>query len=209
MNIYYVYAYLRKDGTPYYIGKGTGNRAWVTHRYKSPKSNYFKGISIPTRDRIVILETNLTAIGAFALERRMINWYGRKDLGTGILRNKTDGGEGLDNIVRTKEWKANISKSSKGKPKSEKHKSNMKSVFKEGHIPWNKGLPGTTYEKRRNKTVHCFKHISGIRETCTMYHLREKYKLSQGNLSNMIAGIKKSCGGWVIEKSDDFSHHRF
>jgi len=91
MCIYYVYAYIRKsNNTPYYIGKGKGSRAFVNHR-----SNV-KGVHTPSKDRIVFLETNLTELGAFALERRYIRWYGRKDLNNGILHNKTDGGEGQD-----------------------------------------------------------------------------------------------------------------
>jgi hypothetical protein len=117
---YYVYAYLRnkdsktaKAGTPYYIGKGSGNRAWKKHKnVKIPKDNFY----------IVILESNLTELGAFALERRMIRWYGRKDLGTGMLFNKTDGGDGFPGTVYTEERNQKISNSLSGRKKTVEHK---------------------------------------------------------------------------------------
>lgn len=101
MSEFYVYVYLRnkdsstgKAGTPYYIGKGTGNRAYVKHYAPLPKD----------KSNITFIKQNLTEQQAHDLEIELIAKYGRKDLGTGILHNRTNGGEGISNpSVATRE----------------------------------------------------------------------------------------------------------
>jgi hypothetical protein len=110
---YYTYAYLREDRTPYYIGKGKGNRAYKRTRkeLKSPKD----------KSRILILKQNLTEEEAFKHEIYMIAVFGRKDLGTGILYNKTNGGEGSSGALRSEELRKKISSSMKGRTFTKEH----------------------------------------------------------------------------------------
>jgi hypothetical protein len=113
MLIYYIYAYLRKsDNTPYYIGKGKNKRAWSKdHNVSVPKD----------KSKIVIMESDLTELGALSLERFYIRWYGRKDTGTGILLNRTDGGDTTIGYITSEETKRKISDKLKGIPKPEGH----------------------------------------------------------------------------------------
>jgi len=140
---YYVYLYLRKsDQTPYYVGKGKGKgyRLWDTHTVKVPEDAV----------RIVIVEDNLTEIGAFARERELIRWYGRKDLGTGTLRNMTDGGEGISGYQHTDKAKQKISVASKAKTKHNKGKF---AWSKNGMVQYNINCPGEGWIKGNALTI--------------------------------------------------------
>ena len=78
-NEFYVYAWLKKTGEPYYIGKGKNQRAWR------------KGSG-----KVQIIASNLTEPEAFAFEALLIKKLGRKDLNEGPLHNRNDGMIGGD-----------------------------------------------------------------------------------------------------------------
>ena len=123
MQKYYTYAYLREDRTPYYIGKGQKNRAF----HKGSRR-----LTPPPKERILFLKQNLTEEEAFRHEIYMISVFGRIDLGTGILRNLTDGGEGSSGYKLTQEQIQKIKISKSGKPTWNKGKITKEKVSYSG-----------------------------------------------------------------------------
>jgi hypothetical protein len=106
---FYVYAYLRnkdssagKKYSPYYVGKGKGNRAFSASRRGAPKPK--------DKNFVIFIQEGLTEEEAFALEIYCIKLYGRLDIGTGILRNLTDDGEGVSGSVTSEETRRKLSK---------------------------------------------------------------------------------------------------
>ena len=113
MNEFYTYAFLRENRRPYYIGKGQGNRIYEKRkRIKPPKD----------KSRIIFLKQNLTEQEAFRHEIYMIDVFGRKDLGTGILHNRTDGGEGASGAIRSEETRKKLSEAHKNPSKETRRK---------------------------------------------------------------------------------------
>lgn len=119
---FYVYAWLRPNGEPFYIGKGRGNRD------KAPKysNQIFMRILAKMRREgiepsIVRLAEGLTEAESFAVECEEIAKHGRLNNRTGVLANLTDGGEGNSGWIPSEETRAKIGAAHRGKTLSAEH----------------------------------------------------------------------------------------
>lgn len=134
--------YSDQNDIPFYVGKGSGERhkLWGTR-------NGMVGCKIKSigkeNVKVYFLYKNLTEEQAFKHERYYISVFGRRDNGTGILTNHTDGGEGESGKIA---W-------NKGVPMAEEQKKNISETCK-GRPAWNKGIPRTEETKRKISKSH-------------------------------------------------------
>jgi hypothetical protein len=132
-NRFYTYAYLRKDRTPYYIGKGNGYRIYCKKGRPCEKPK--------DKSRIIFLKQNLTEEEAFQHEKYMIAVFGRKCDG-GILHNKSIGGEGPSGRVLSEETREKLRIASTGRTHTDKARAKMSESHK-GENNYNYGKPRT------------------------------------------------------------------
>lgn len=123
---YYIYSYIDPiTNLPFYIGKGSGDR--LNRHLRTAKSDYWhldsnkhkinkirKILSLGLEPVIRIEESQLSENESFEMEKFYILKYGRSDIGTGILTNLSDGGEGQSGWDPPEEYRINMSKSVSG-----------------------------------------------------------------------------------------------
>jgi hypothetical protein len=217
---FYVYAYLRikdsshgRKGSPYYIGKGSGNRV---------KSNQGRAANPPKdKSMVVYVQEGLAEKQAFDLERYCIALYGRIDLGTGCLRNKSDGGEGSSGVVITDERRQKISRAHKGKVVSAEarrrigdasrgrkkspetlQKMSEKSKGENNHFFGKKHSDEFKRKRSLESAVYQYKLISPFGEEYITHSLTlfaSQHDLRQGCLSLVAGGHRKHHKGWRVE----------
>jgi len=134
--MFYTYLWLREDGTPYYVGKGKDDRAFVNANRKITRRPADKS-------RILIQEFPSEA-DAFAAEVFLILYYGRKDLKTGCLQNRTSGGDGSSGRKQSAECKRKIGLACANSPrnKGNHHSTETKLKMRLSHV-------GRKYNTRR------------------------------------------------------------
>lgn len=211
---YYVYAYLRSRDSdrgskysPYYIGKGRGDRAFVTKR----------SINCP-RDKslIVFIQEGITESQAFALEKYAIATYGRLDKNSGILWNMTDGGEGCSGVIVSDETRAKIAKVRIGKKHhpdtcakiskskmGQRHSEKTRRQMSESRRGKKKG-PHTDEAKRRisehkaKYEYEIFDPEGNLYSTQNLNAFCKEKGLHQAHMSAVAHGKMKSYKKWTV-----------
>lgn len=107
-----LYRHIRLDKNEvFYVGIGENEERAYNKR---GRSIYWKRVVSKGGYEIELVFEDLTWEQACEKEKEFIALYGRKDLGTGILVNMTDGGDGTSGIFRSEEWKQARRKEKKG-----------------------------------------------------------------------------------------------
>lgn len=180
--MYYTYAYLREDKTPYYIGMGKGNRINKPH---------IRGVADirPPKDRRLYLKQNISREEAIQHEIYMIDILGRKDRG-GILINLTGGGDGNYD------------------PTDENRLKNSIRNKKENNPFWGKTHSDKTKDKLRtaNSSWYRFTHKDGRELTLhtTLVEFCKEHNLDRKSMSRVLnkKPHHNTCGGWKVQKLD-------
>ena len=164
---FYVYQLrLSTSALPFYVGKGCGKRMFqhlVPSSYGRPgRKNRIIEKAIRQGVEVIpeILHDNLTEDEAMELEKLYISVLGRTDIGTGILANHTDGGEGRSGYKPSPETRVKMGSANRGKKMSSEKKRKISASLKGNIIPQEARAKISIANRGKTRTPETRKRIS-------------------------------------------------
>lgn len=166
----YIYVIKRSNGEPFYVGVGQKRRVGCHERESRNTKKHSHKLSIIRGDDVVyeIVSWFDQWAEAAAEEMRLIALYGRRDKGTGILTNLTDGGEGAPGVVRSQDQRRHLSEIKTGVPLSYEHRAALSEAWM---------TPA---------------RIEGIAKTASKLRGRQHTPEHKAKISAALTGIEKS-----------------
>lgn len=158
----YIYYDPSRNNEPFYVGKGSNDRAWK-HLKRKDLHPFVARLRLLKRNNIVPIIGIYAGMDeelAYLLEEELISKFGRKDLGKGSLLNLTDGGDGArgSSYKITPEHRGKITASLKGLSKSEEHRKKI-GLSGKGRVPPNKNVPMSEEAKKHLSEINIGKEV--------------------------------------------------
>lgn len=201
----YVYRHIRLDnGQPFYIGIGVDDLGTYKRAYSKANRNrvWINTVNKAGYD-IEILIDDISFELAKEKEREFISLYGRKDNGTGILCNLTDGGEGAHGVIVGEETRKKQSERKKGKPAHNKGKKMSEearrnnSLSKKGlmvgdkHPMWGKKMPDYIKEalRKANENRPAWNKGLKMKDSLLAEHREKRRKQMKSVIKYSLDGV--------------------
>lgn len=183
MNDTVVYRHRKPCGEVFYVGIGCEQRPyskWYRNRFWHNVVKKYPDYGVE------IVAEGLSWFVACELEKYLIAYYGRRDLGTGTLVNLTDGGDGVKGIVVTQETRRKMSVANKGRVVTEETRQKIGA--------WQKGKPKSEESCQKMSAARqklTFEQAQEIRrryknEKTSTYKLAPEYGVSYRTISRII-----------------------
>lgn len=209
-NGYYVYLHKKSNscGSVFYVGKGNDNRGWIISGRTNPRwirTSRKYGVFVE------VAQDGLTEYDSHLLEMWLIAKFRHEGID---LCNLTDGGDGASGWVPNQEWRDKRRKlmlgpdnPQRGKIMSDEQRLSLSRTRIENGTSKGKNNPrfgvSLSDETKRkiaeslsDKTIHKFHHKDHGIVQCTLYELRVKFNLVNGNLHSMKRGDQRTHRGW-------------
>lgn len=195
---FYVYEHLTVDsGSVFYVGKGTGKRAYIANHYHR-NQHWLRHVAKHGGFSVRIVASSVSEEFAFLVEIERIDQLRRQGV---RLCNQTDGGDGAAGWIKSESWRQKVGAKHKGKVLSAETRAKISaSVKSSGFVYTDEMRRRISDAKKGNKNSLGKKHTDEWKKQASVRALGNKSRSGQTRSAEERAKASASLSGRIQPK---------